>query len=59
MTRRQTSASPRCLLVAAMRYPPGRFGALEVDVNGRVSAFREKPKGDGGLINAGFFVFIS
>jgi glucose-1-phosphate cytidylyltransferase len=42
-----------------MRYPPGRFGALEVDVNGRVSAFREKPKGDGGLINAGFFVFIS
>ena len=37
-------------------YPPGRFGALEVDPNGRVSAFREKPKGDGGLINAGFFV---
>ena len=37
-------------------YPPGRFGALEVDPQGHVSAFREKPKGDGGLINAGFFV---
>jgi glucose-1-phosphate cytidylyltransferase len=39
--------------------PPGRFGALEFDggCNGdRVTSFREKPAGDGGLINGGFFV---
>jgi glucose-1-phosphate cytidylyltransferase len=35
--------------------PPGRFGALEFDAD-RVSGFREKPAGDGGLINGGFFV---
>jgi glucose-1-phosphate cytidylyltransferase len=37
--------------------PPGRFGALDVDEQtGRVRAFREKPRGDGGAVNAGFFV---
>jgi len=35
--------------------PPGRFGALEI-VSGEVRSFHEKPKGDGGLINGGFFV---
>jgi glucose-1-phosphate cytidylyltransferase len=35
--------------------PPGRFGALELDGD-RVIAFKEKPAGDGGLINGGFFV---
>ncbi len=35
--------------------PPGRFGALEFDGD-RVTNFREKPAGDGGLINGGFFV---
>ncbi|WP_425229429.1 glucose-1-phosphate cytidylyltransferase [Sphingomonas sp.] len=35
--------------------PPGRFGALEFDGD-RVVAFREKPAGDGGQINGGFFV---
>ncbi len=35
--------------------PPGRFGAALID-GGRVSEFVEKPQGDGGLINAGFFV---
>jgi len=35
--------------------PPGRFGALEFDGD-RVMGFREKPAGDGGLINGGFFV---
>ncbi len=35
--------------------PPGRFGALERD-GARVSAFVEKPLGDGGAINGGFFV---
>ena len=35
--------------------PPGRFGALEI-ADGRVSRFQEKPQGDGGMINGGFFV---
>ena len=35
--------------------PPGRFGALEFDGE-HVRSFREKPAGDGGLINGGFFV---
>ncbi|MBQ9274077.1 MAG: glucose-1-phosphate cytidylyltransferase [Succinivibrio sp.] len=36
--------------------PAGRFGALEIGVNSRVSSFMEKPRGDGGFINGGFFV---
>lgn len=36
-------------------YPPGRFGAL-VTENNRVTKFEEKPKGDGALINGGYFV---
>lgn len=35
--------------------PPGRFGALEV-VGHKITSFIEKPKGDGGMINGGFFV---
>ena len=35
--------------------PPGRFGALEFDGD-LVTAFKEKPAGDGGQINGGFFV---
>ncbi len=35
--------------------PPGRFGALVFE-GGRVKAFQEKPTGDGGWINGGFFV---
>lgn len=35
--------------------PPGRFGALEYDGD-TVLRFREKPAGDGGQINGGFFV---
>ena len=35
--------------------PPGRYGALERDGD-RVTGFLEKPRGDGGLINGGFFV---
>jgi glucose-1-phosphate cytidylyltransferase len=35
--------------------PPGRFGALSLDGE-RVISFREKPQGDGGWINGGFFV---
>ncbi|MBL6590158.1 MAG: glucose-1-phosphate cytidylyltransferase [Flavobacteriaceae bacterium] len=36
-------------------YPPGRFGALEITEN-RVTNFYEKPRGDGALINGGYFV---
>lgn len=36
--------------------PPGRFGALEIE-NNQVKRFAEKPRGDGALINGGFFVF--
>lgn len=36
-------------------FPPGRFGALDIQ-NGQVQSFREKPKGDGAMINGGFFV---
>lgn len=35
--------------------PPGRFGALRSEGT-RVLGFQEKPVGDGGWINAGFFV---
>ena len=36
-------------------FPPGRFGALDIE-GGSVKQFAEKPKGDGGMINGGFFV---
>jgi len=35
--------------------PPGRFGALDLQQN-LITGFREKPQGDGGWINGGFFV---
>jgi glucose-1-phosphate cytidylyltransferase len=36
-------------------YPPGRFGALDIRER-QVMSFKEKPKGDGAMINGGFFV---
>jgi glucose-1-phosphate cytidylyltransferase len=36
--------------------PEGRFGALDISENNKVREFKEKPKGDGGWINAGYFV---
>lgn len=36
-------------------YPPGRFGVLEIE-GSQIFQFSEKPKGDGALINGGFFV---
>lgn len=36
-------------------YPPGRFGALDIQ-DQQVKSFKEKPKGDGALVNGGFFV---
>ena len=35
--------------------PPGRFGALKLEGD-RIAGFQEKPQGDGGWINGGFFV---
>jgi len=36
-------------------FPPGRFGALDIHDN-QVRSFQEKPRGDGAMINGGFFV---
>ena len=36
--------------------PAGRFGALNIDVDNKITKFLEKPKGDGAWINAGYFV---
>ncbi|MFL1705680.1 glucose-1-phosphate cytidylyltransferase [Campylobacter sp. MOP7] len=36
--------------------PEGRFGSLNIDTKNMVNEFKEKPKGDGNWINAGFFV---
>ncbi len=41
--------------VAAVK-PPGRYGALEANDAGHVERFVEKPRGDGGRINGGFFI---
>jgi glucose-1-phosphate cytidylyltransferase len=35
--------------------PPGRYGALQME-DAKVAGFTEKPRGDGGLINGGFFI---
>jgi glucose-1-phosphate cytidylyltransferase len=43
----------KATLTAAL--PPGRFGALDMDGD-KVRSFMEKPVGDGGMINGGFFV---
>jgi glucose-1-phosphate cytidylyltransferase len=40
--------------VTAVR-PPGRYGALNLEQS-QVKGFTEKPPGDGGMINGGFFV---
>jgi glucose-1-phosphate cytidylyltransferase len=44
------------LLTMTSAQPDGRFGALEIDENNQVKEFKEKPKGDGSWINAGYFV---
>ena len=37
-------------------YPPGRFGAIDIHTDHQITSFKEKPKGDGGMINGGCFV---
>ena len=45
----------KALTVTAYK-PNGKFGALEIDEEGSVNAFTEKPAGDGMWINAGYFI---
>ncbi len=47
--------SQKRLATVTATQPPGRFGALKVE-DGRIAGFQEKPQGDGGWINGGFFV---
>lgn len=47
------AAQVKATLTATL--PPGRFGVLEL-ADSKVRSFQEKPKGDGGMINGGFFV---
>lgn len=48
-------AQGRLATVTAVQ-PPGRYGALQLGENQKVNGFQEKPQGDGGWINGGFFV---
>ena len=43
------------LATVAAVTPPGRYGSLDLDKN-QVKGFTEKPRGDGAVINGGFFV---
>lgn len=45
-----------CAITMTSAQLDGRFGALNIDEDNRVLKFSEKPKGDGGWVNAGFFV---
>jgi len=36
--------------------PAGKFGALQIEADGQVSSFLEKPRGDSRWVNGGFFV---
>ena len=49
------AAHGREATVAAV-IPPGRYGALQISPSGNVERFTEKPPGDEGLINGGFFI---
>jgi glucose-1-phosphate cytidylyltransferase len=48
-----SSHGKRATMTAA--FPPGRFGSLQIS-KGLVTEFKEKPKGDGARVNAGYFV---
>lgn len=48
-------ANKKLATVGAVQ-PPGRFGILNMDANGHVSSFEEKPSDEIGWINGGFFV---
>ncbi len=48
-------AHGRILTVTGVR-PPGRFGEMECNADGRVTEFNEKPQASGGRISGGFLV---
>jgi glucose-1-phosphate cytidylyltransferase len=48
-------AHGKAMTVTGVR-PPGRFGEMECEDDGRVREFNEKPQASGGLISGGFFV---
>ncbi len=47
--------SQKTLATVTAVQPPGRFGTLNL-INNKVISFQEKPKGDGGWVNGGYFV---
>lgn len=49
-------SSHKGLLSVTAVQPSGRFGSLSFDDNNRVDLFAEKPKGERGWINGGFFI---
>jgi glucose-1-phosphate cytidylyltransferase len=51
----KTHRDAKRLATVTATQPPGRFGAIDFDGH-HVKGFKEKPKGDGGWINGGFFV---
>ena len=44
------------LMTMTSAQPEGRFGALNINENDQVTTFKEKPKGDGSWVNAGYFI---
>jgi glucose-1-phosphate cytidylyltransferase len=44
------------LMTMTSAQPDGRFGALNIGNNNQVLEFKEKPRGDGSWINAGYFI---
>lgn len=48
--------SQKTLATVTATQPPGRYGSLVLDRHNLVTRFQEKPQGDGGWINGGFFV---
>lgn len=48
-------AGNKYLTLTAVK-PSGKFGALDIDTDGSIKTFQEKPEGDGSWINGGFMV---
>ena len=51
-------ASGKTATLTAVK-PEGKFGSVSIDEDGAINSFQEKPQGDGGWINGGFFVMES
>ncbi len=47
--------SKKYLTLSAVK-PSGKFGAIDIDYDGSIKSFSEKPKGDNNMINGGFMV---